>query len=71
MKKATQASPITVESQNPNSEEIVVVLDEKNPNIRNSRDGTMINLEVNNGVHTMDTLFCVDARGQIFRWQGQ
>ena len=31
----------------------VVVLDEKNPHIRNSRDGTVIKLDVNNGVHTM------------------
>ena len=32
----------------------VVVLDEKNPHIRNNRDGTVIKLDVNNGVCTMD-----------------
>ena len=32
----------------------VVVLDEKNPHIRNTRDGTVIKLDVNNGVYTMD-----------------
>ena len=31
-----------------------VVLDEKNPHIRNNRDGTVIKLDVNNGVYTMD-----------------
>ena len=31
----------------------VVVLDEKNPNIRNNRDGTAMKLDVNNGVYTM------------------
>ena len=29
----------------------VVVLDEKNPHIPNNRDGTVIKLDVNNGVH--------------------
>ena len=32
----------------------VVVLDEKNPHIRNNRDGTVIKLDVNSGVCTMD-----------------
>ena len=32
----------------------IVVLDEKNRHIRNTRDGTVIRLDVNNGVHTMD-----------------
>ena len=32
----------------------VVVLDEKNPHIRNTRDGTVIKLDANNGVYTMD-----------------
>ena len=32
----------------------VVVLDEKNPHIRNIRDGTTIKLDANNGVYTMD-----------------
>ena len=31
----------------------IVVLDEKNPHTRNTRDGTMIKLDVNNAVHTM------------------
>ena len=32
----------------------VMGLDEKNPHIRNNRDGTVIKLDVNNGVYTMD-----------------
>ena len=32
----------------------VVVLDEKNPHIRNIRDGTVKKLDANNGVYTMD-----------------
>ena len=32
----------------------VMLLDEKNPHIRNNRDGTVIKLDVNNGVYTMD-----------------
>ena len=32
----------------------IVVLDEKNPHIRNTRDGTAIKLDVNNCVYTMD-----------------
>ena len=31
-----------------------VVLDEKNPHIRNIRDGTVIELDVNSGVYTVD-----------------
>ena len=31
-----------------------LVLDEKNPRIRNNRDGTVIKLDVNNGVYRMD-----------------
>ena len=36
------------------------VLDEKNPHIRNTRDGTVIKLDVNNGVYTMDMWICLD-----------
>ena len=32
----------------------VVVLDEKKPLVRNNRDDTVIKLDVNNGVYTMD-----------------
>ena len=32
----------------------VGMLDEKKPHIRNNRDGTVIKLDVNNGVYTMD-----------------
>ena len=34
-----------------------VVLDEKNPHIRNTRDGTVTNLDVNSGVCTVDYQF--------------
>ena len=47
-----------------------VVLDEKNPHIRNTRDGTVIKLDVSSGVHTMDTI-CLDETGPAFSWQGQ
>ena len=53
----------------------VVVLDEKNPHIRNNRDGTVIKLDVNNGVYTMDMCMdmwvCLDETGPVFSWQGQ
>ena len=48
----------------------VVVLDEKNPPIRNNRDGTVIKLDVNNGVYTMDMWICLDETGPVFSWQG-
>ena len=48
-----------------------VVLDEKNPHIRNSRDGKVIKLDVNNDVYTMDMWICIDETGPVFRWQGQ
>ena len=48
-----------------------VVLDEKNPHIRNTRDGTVIKLDVNNGVYTMDMRICLDETGPVFSWQGQ
>ena len=37
----------------------VAVLDEKNSHIRN-RDGTVIKLDVNSGVYTMDMWVCLD-----------
>ena len=40
-----------------------VVLDGRNPHIRNTRDGTVIRLDVNNGVCTMDVWICLDERG--------
>ena len=49
----------------------VVVLDEKNPHMRNYRDGTVIKLDVNSGVYTMDMWVCLDATGPVFSWQGQ
>ena len=47
------------------------MLDEKNPHIRNTGDGTVIKLDVNNGVYTMDMLICLDETGPVFSWQGQ
>ena len=35
------------------------MLDEKNPHIRNIRDGTAIMLDVNNGLYTMDMWICL------------
>ena len=49
----------------------VVVLAEKNPHIRNKRDGTAIKLDVNNSVYTMDMWVCLDETGPVFSWQGQ
>ena len=49
----------------------VVVLDEKNPHIRNTRDGTVIKLDANNGVYKMDMWICIDETGPVFSWQGQ
>ena len=48
-----------------------VVLEEKNPHIRNTRDGTVIKLDVNNGVYTMVMWICLDQTGPVFSWQGQ
>ena len=48
-----------------------VVLDEKNPHIRNIRDGTVIKLDVSNGVYTLDMWICLDETGPVFSWQGQ
>ena len=47
----------------------IVVLDEKNPHIRNNRDGTVIKLEMNSGVYTMDMWVCLDVTGPVFSWQ--
>ena len=49
----------------------IVVLDEKNPHIRNNRDGIVIKLDVNNGVYTMEMRVCLDETGPVFSWQGQ
>ena len=49
----------------------IVVLDEKNPHIRNTRDGRVIKVDVNNGVYTMDMWICLDETGPVFSWQGQ
>ena len=43
----------------------------KNPHIRNNRDGTVIKLDVNNGVYTMDMWICLDETGPVLSWQGQ
>ena len=49
----------------------VVVLDEKNPHIRNTRDGTVIKLDVHSGVYTMDMWIRLDETGPVFSWQGK
>ena len=49
----------------------IVVLDEKSPHIRNSRDGTGIKLDVHIGVCTMDLWVCLDETGPVCSWQGQ
>ena len=48
----------------------IVVLDEKNPHIRNIRDGTVIKLDVSNGVYTMDMWICFDETGPVFQLAG-
>ena len=45
----------------------VVVLDEKNPHIRNNRDGTVVKLDVNNGVCTVDMWVCLDEADPVFQ----
>ena len=45
----------------------VVVMDEKNPHIRNTRDGTVIRLDVNNGVCTVDMWVWLDETGPCFQ----
>ena len=49
----------------------IVVLDEMNPHIRNTRDRTVIKLDVNTGVYTMDMWICLDETCPVFSWQGQ
>ena len=49
----------------------LVALDEKNPHLRNTRDGTMIKLDVNNEVCTVDMWICLDETGPVSSWQGQ
>ena len=49
----------------------VVVLDEKSPRIRNNRDGTVIKLDVNSGVYTMNMWVYFDETDPLFSWQGQ
>ena len=49
----------------------IIVLDEIKPHIRNVRDGTVIKLDVNSGVRTMDMWICLDETSPVFRWQGQ
>ena len=51
--------------------ETIIVLDEKNPHTRKVRDGTVIKLDVNNGVYTMDMWICLDETGRVLSWQGQ
>ena len=46
------------------------MLDETNPHIRNTRDGTVIKLDVNSGVYTMDMWICLDETGPVFSWAG-
>ena len=40
-------------------------VDEKNPHIRNNRDGTVIKLDVNSGVCTVDMWVCLDETGPV------
>ena len=49
----------------------VVVLDGKNLHIRHNRDGTVIKLDVNSGVYTMDMWVYLDETGLVSSWQGQ
>ena len=41
------------------------------PHIRKNRDGTVIKLDVNNGVRTMGMWVCLDETGPVFSSQGQ
>ena len=38
--------------------------------IRNTRGGTIIELDVNSGVYTMDMRICLDEPGLVFSWAG-
>ena len=46
------------------------MLDEKNPHLRNTRDGTMIKLDANKRACTMDMWTCLVETGSVFSWQG-
>ena len=48
-----------------------VVLYDKNPHIRSTRDGTVIKLDVNNGLFTMDMWICLHETGPVFSLQRQ
>ena len=48
----------------------IVVHDEESPHIRNIRDGTMIKIDVNNGVYTLDMWSCLDETGPVFSREG-
>ena len=48
---------------------IFVMPDEKNPHFRHVRDGTMIKLDVNDGVCTLDIRICVDETGPVLSWR--
>ena len=43
----------------------MMVLDEKNPHTRNTRDGMMIKWDGNYGVHTMCMWICSMKQGQF------
>ena len=48
------------------------MLDEKNPHIRNNRNGRVITMwDVNNGVYTVDMWILLEETGPVFSWQGQ
>ena len=49
----------------------VVVLDESNPHVRNTRDDMIIKLDVNGGVYTMNRRLVFDGTGPVFSWRGQ
>ena len=36
-----------------------------------NRDGTIVKLDVNSGVHAMDKWVCFDETGPVFSWRGQ
>ena len=49
----------------------IPTLDEKDPHIRNIRDGKIIKLDANNGAYTVDMWICLDETGPVFSWEGQ
>ena len=44
----------------------IMVLEEGTRTFENTRDGTMIKLDVNNGLYTMDMWICLDETGPVF-----